>query len=1691
MMPYTAESNEVIRSFKDRERKRKNAHLPKSPRRTPGPKNGKHSSAAASAGTLWSPNSPLKSSRALLASVYHAASSAPSSVASARSIPWHHEIAAAIHSHQWDAVRALIAQLQQQNHHSLSLESLDSYEKKTATKTSFWSRISGLRGGSHNASQSTLGSNEPNKTWLLSVDEEQRTPLHLLVTCRTVPTDIVAQVLNLESRAASIPNGRGRLPLHFAIVHRLEISVIALLIDAYPAAMSFPDSKGRSPLQYAVDIARRESGAGPAPPRTYWMPLPDCCDEALWQEEQTERWSVVHWLLLSSATHPHTSLSVGGRKPLLVEALLAAASPAVISLLIGASVMLLSHEKKATAFAGSTLYTCITRHYPFSILMSLTSLCPPDVHKVRDETGMGLVAAQFISGCFEQVADSQEWMVSEDFYACFNECIEVGEINDDPAVADWWRKLEFLVAFCACSQWNRSGSKSIKKKKKSEVKKRFEPTNFPSEYLLHAALVNEDTPPAVVQMILSLYPSSILLKDPKTGALPLHLIAMRRDYIPRYYEVFATGNDSTMNIVLAADRSAVFKRHDDRLPLHHAIASGRMMSSIVSILDAMASHRLNEEDITAPPPLLQKDPDTGLYPFLLAASYPNNSSEDSRRWTSVARNKYSSAAWKGLSDRGKASAVLRVAELEDIARIDTIYELLRRQPEAICTGARQSIRRFPYRKPSDKQGALSFLSRDSTGKGVVADHYISWCFTKRVDRIRGLMYDDNIPQQRTLRQAIEGLRKTGNLSSAPMEFQTWWVQLISYIRRAFREEKRNCEKSEWIAIPYEKHEYLLHVALTNSDTPPEVIEIILASNTQSASLYVPGSSLLPLHIASRTSSYTPRVFERYKESSLSLVLNAYPKAARILSNGRLPLHVAVSSGKTGHEIDILLKAEPNALSMADSKSGLFPFQLMASCSLHSSTQRAQFQHLARNKFDDKAWDDLSPQERTMHVLQAQKEHDLAVLSSIFILLRSDATSIEYSSPEIEESETQTSCLQHGISRHCTSRTLVSKSSDMSGTTTKASEDSSFLEKVKETIPPGSRTQASLPLMLLLSQHRSKTSANNDVYECDASVLSNIDVMSTLTSTNHTDKRNIARKSRFEDDASIELEGYSREKDSSIDEETSYDDFAEDSFVRSFATYSEGETSGMVEDSRNTSGADDSSVQSDEESFAIFEIRRAPRLSTKKLRDGFDGNRSAVKLTKRPAQILLGEIKTHSLSSKVGHGKPSSDGSIPSNSISKHTWRSKHGVGLKVSRPDGKGPNGGINGTETRIPTLLNSEISPVGGNNVEEHSSVSLSLPSSHQRFKPVTSLPSSASVASDKNTSGSSAKSKRSDIVKGHPTDSPGRLLQVSQASLLGSWGDLDPEDDDLLLNLGSKPHETFVRSASDHLTASKSNDVDVRLNQESYIPIRRSNSDHIQMNHSSFSFGRKRFAFSSALKTTGSMTKKDVLTDETASRLESRKSCAPDISAICNVQDTCHTDTDRAPVADSTKVTLKYFDKVSMSWKTEWVDSADTPDRCMSPHKVKYFDKASFRWVIDQPKNEICTSQDNAASANEGRGAKLQRQKVQNPFSLDMHLSKASQISKSVRHQFATTKGRSRFQGSSPTRRSQKKLANVDQMATLMSSSREFLACLLCKENERNVLLVPCRHLCLCQSCSSSNEITVTCPLCACQVNGTMLIA
>ena len=45
------------------------------------------------------------------------------------------------------------------------------------------------------------------------------------------------------------------------------------------------------------------------------------------------------------------------------------------------------------------------------------------------------------------------------------------------------------------------------------------------------------------------------------------------------------------------------------------------------------------------------------------------------------------------------------------------------------------------------------------------------------------------------------------------------------------------------------------------------------------------------------------------------------------------------------------------------------------------------------------------------------------------------------------------------------------------------------------------------------------------------------------------------------------------------------------------------------------------------------------------------------------------------------------------------------------------------------------------------------------------------------------------------------------------------------------------------------------------------------------------------------------------------------------------------------------------------------------------------------------------------------------------------------------------------------------------------ETAACCICRDNAKTILLIPCRHLCLCDNCSQL-QVVSTCPICRCQI-------
>jgi ankyrin repeat protein len=1097
---------------------------------------------------------------------------------------WFRSVSNAVQSGRWESLREMLTLRSQissnnQTKHNSHNKKHHAARKVAATpesprrKLGFWRRIVGVAGadGDGNAAEHSV---------FLQQDKDGRTPLHVALTHSQTPTDILLLLLQVEPGAAAIPNAKGRFPLHTAVWYGHHIEAIAELVEAHPAAIGTTDGRGQTPLAYAMATAIQQTHLEQAP-SSFWMPATprlegdddDMDDEeeqsnqarnqsveAKWQETAVERWAVVHWLLLASATYPQTSLTVGGQKPMLVEALVFAAPPAVVSLLIGASVVLLSYESRASAFAGTTLYTCIARQYPLPILMSLALQCPKDVRSVADETGMGLIAAQFVVGCFQRRNDAtEEWALVEDVWMAIQETIQEGQLPDeavDPALCDLWAKIEFLIAFCAPSSQN---TKALSRASKSHKR----------AFLLHQAVTNPDVPPTVLRLLLALHPETVYVPAPAglgptlEGARALHLVARTPEYLPRNYELPIMTSENALDIVLEADPNAAWEPHLGRLPLHWALAASKPYSAIRSLVDLDPDRALHTPD-----------PVTLLYPFLLAAytygvnglgrlpkewKTPKKGDEESDdgddeastklylMWTRMARNQYTHYVWKGLSERQKASAVYRVMQGQSLKGLSTIWQLLLRTPDLVPVS--------PFRRVPTNS------ARDYRGVGTVANHYLMWCYGGHSGGRTAIAGDSSLLNEEkweVLREAIRSA-PNGGLESLDSDFEKWYNKMRFWIRYccpANPAVRRGNAKSlrvdpRW-DCPSSDDGFLLHMAVMNPDTPPAVINLLLGAAPNSVTCPIPKTSFLPLHIACRTPSYVPRFFEAPYHSSILILTRVYPEATTEKDDdGKLPLHRAIESRKAWSEIEILVLANPSSLVSRTPDSKLFPFQLMALPRPETRIRRLNHMYKARNQVEASVWESYSAVEKVKAVRgEARKDH-LETVSTIFELLRRNVSMIEPSSPNedtchdrgisVEDSMDSSESTLHIPGLNVTSHdshlegsevpdtltendTIVSgMGSAGTGTDTWADGGRPEERKASASTGPtddndsgsGSSLDSFLPhgqepsaLMSFLSNHERtqstrETAKEQNVFECDTSVLSNVDVLSTLSSTLHS------------------------------------------------------------------------------------------------------------------------------------------------------------------------------------------------------------------------------------------------------------------------------------------------------------------------------------------------------------------------------------------------------------------------------------------------------------------------------------------------------------------------------------------------------------------------------------------------------------
>jgi hypothetical protein len=139
------------------------------------------------------------------------------------------------------------------------------------------------------------------------------------------------------------------------------------------------------------------------------------------------------------------------------------------------------------------------------------------LREFRDETGMGILAAQFISWCYKE--HDGEWSSFPERIKYVRDAIERGSLVGAPFCLErLWGKIRSWI-------WN-FVSNDISTQMRSS-------TNDSDDFLLHAAASISDTPPPLFCLILAMYPQSASMRLPQSGQYPLHIHAATLPYTAR------------------------------------------------------------------------------------------------------------------------------------------------------------------------------------------------------------------------------------------------------------------------------------------------------------------------------------------------------------------------------------------------------------------------------------------------------------------------------------------------------------------------------------------------------------------------------------------------------------------------------------------------------------------------------------------------------------------------------------------------------------------------------------------------------------------------------------------------------------------------------------------------------------------------------------------------------------------------------------------------------------------------------------------------------------------------------------------------------------------------------------------------------------------------------------------------------
>ena len=712
---------------------------------------------------------------------------------------------------------------------------------------------------------------------LHGLDALGRAPLHLGCLC-PCPEKHLTRLLNSARDLASVPDATGSLPLHLAVTHHHSIDVIDKLIRAYRQGATQLDGSGRTALMWAIEMVRQIKEEGKVKVdshHTFWA-YPRSKDSVAWQRKQASLWEVVSYLLENRQARKQKLVPVEYRRISVVLGL--AAPPSVVSLFVDLAKAAMKNEQ----IAGPAISISISRQYPLDLLVKIIEACPVDFAKeYTDGTGRGLVSAHYRIGCVAYQEDASDHNSKRESFRMIMQNLSnaAGNLQSmftpGRAYEEWWDKLRFLLNLWGTHILDEDASHD----------------DFDiNDLLLHNALSNSDVPPSLVRLLATLRPNASDLEHPKSSALPIHLacrVWRFKLYPPRKGEK-ESNIDKVVLQLLDGDFSRTRKRYKDRLPIHHAISAGHPWMFIKPLV------------VHDRKSLQVRDPMTKLYPFQLAASYKINFD-----LSTLARRKFNPAEWNNMPPLEKETHIEDVGRYYALGQLTLIYQILRHRPSAICHDHIVQTRDLGNVPRSRRTILASGLAasqqvtvsaqvrviRTTFGLGPISGHFIAWA------------YENTRQGWKTHRSNFGVLKEAIMDGFIASSMDEWWRTLKFFIWSECR----------WLSskIPH-RDDFLLHGALSNPDTSPWIINLILECFPRSASIPLPGSEgCFPLHIACVTDRYIPLPFEYANEKTvIGMIMKAYPDAALLKWRGRLPLHLAILHSNEWQEIKCKLHVKP-------------------------------------------------------------------------------------------------------------------------------------------------------------------------------------------------------------------------------------------------------------------------------------------------------------------------------------------------------------------------------------------------------------------------------------------------------------------------------------------------------------------------------------------------------------------------------------------------------------------------------------------------------------------------------------------------------------------------------------------------------------------------------------------------------------